>query len=175
MKRARRAWLFFFLMLLAWAAIRWSAPEAAGHSGEIFTGLLLNVLPPLALVVLLQFLVNLYVDRAWLTRHLGRGSGLAGRGVAVAAGVLATGPAYAWYPFAGELKNAGVRPGLIAAFLYAVGVKLPLLPLLVHYFGLSYALALTGWMIVFALLNGVIGDRFEGCRTPEASESSRIR
>lgn len=84
--------------------------------------------------------------------------------MAVAAGVLVTGPAYAWYPFAGELRNEGVRPGLIATFLYAVGVKLPLLPLLVHYFGLSYALALTGWMIVFALVTGVVMERMEGFR-----------
>lgn len=164
MKHARNAWLFFILMLLAWVAIRWLLPTAALQSVKVFSTLLINVVPALALVFLLQFLFNLCVDRAWITRHLGRGTGLAGCGVAVAAGVLATGPAYAWYPFAGELRNEGVRPGLIATFLYAVGVKLPLLPLLVHYFGLSYALALTGWMIVFALVTGVVMERMEGFR-----------
>ncbi len=52
-----------------------------------------------------------------------------------------------------------MRPALIAVFLYSRGVKLPLSPLLVHYFGLTYTLLLASYMMVFSLLGGIIMEK----------------
>ncbi len=45
----------------------------------------------------------------------------------------------AWGTF---LQKKGMRPALIATFLYNRAVKIPLLPLLIIYFGLTYSLVL---------------------------------
>lgn len=54
------------------------------------------------------------------------------------AGVLSAGPAYAWYTLLAGLRGQDMRRALVAAFLYARAVKLPLLPIMAHYFGMAY-------------------------------------
>ncbi|RPH76665.1 MAG: permease [Nitrospiraceae bacterium] len=137
------------------------APPHAREAFTLFVGLLSRVLPALAVVFLLLFVANLVMEQPWIERHLGRESGFGGWLIAVAAGVLAAGSLYAWYALVGELKQKGLRPGLAAAFLYVVSVKLPLLPLLVDFFGLTYAIVLNAWLILFAVLGGLLVERFE--------------
>ena len=43
--------------------------------------------------------------------------------------------------------------------LYARAIKLPLLPLLAHYFGFAYMLVLSLFIALFALLNGWAMER----------------
>ena len=54
----------------------------------------------------------------------------------MSAGVVSLGPMYLWYHMLGELKEKGVRTPLLAAFLYSRAVKIPMLPVMAHYFGL---------------------------------------
>jgi uncharacterized membrane protein YraQ (UPF0718 family) len=165
MKEASRSfggWIFLGLALLAWGAVAFVAPPHAQEVFALFVGLLGRVLPALAVVFVMLFLANLWTDQPWIERHLGRKPSLAGWMIAVAAGVLASGSLYAWYALVGELKQKGLRPGLAAAFFYAFSVKLPLLPLLVHFFGLTYAIVLNVWLILFAVLGGLLVERLEG-------------
>jgi uncharacterized membrane protein YraQ (UPF0718 family) len=169
MKKAQRSfggWIFLGLALLAWGAVALLAPPHAHKTFTLFVGLLGRVLPALAVVFLLLFIANLVTEQSWIERHLERRSGLGGWLIAVSAGVLAAGSLYAWYALVGELKQKGLRPGLAAAFLYAFSVKLPLLPLLVHYFGLTYALVLNAWLILFAVFGGLLIERLEGDNRP---------
>jgi len=69
------------------------------------------------------------------------------------------GPVYAWYPMLRELRQKGMRNGLIAAFLYSRAVKLPLLPLMIHYFGVAYAVVLSLYLIAFSILSGIVIER----------------
>lgn len=167
MKEAHRSfggWIFLGLALLAWGAMAVVDPPHAHKAFILFVGLLGRVLPALAVVFLLLFVANLMTEQPWIERHLGRGSGLGGWLIAVAAGVLAAGSLYAWYALLGKLKQKGLRPGLVAVFLYAFSVKLPLLPLLIQFFGLAYALVLNAWLILFAVLGGLLVERLEGYR-----------
>jgi uncharacterized membrane protein YraQ (UPF0718 family) len=162
--RSRHAgWIFLGVALLVWASVAVVAPHHAEKGFTLFVGLLARVMPALALVFVLLLLANIFVDQPWIERHLGRRPGLFGWLIAVTAGVLAAGSLYAWYALVGELKQKGLRPGLAAAFLYAFSVKLPLLPLLVHFFGLTYAIVLNAWLILFAVLGGLLVERLEGC------------
>jgi uncharacterized membrane protein YraQ (UPF0718 family) len=155
-------WIFLGSALLAWAAVALVAPPQARETFTHFDGLLARVLPALAGVFLLLFVANVVMERPWIERQLGRKPSLGSWLFALAAGVLAVGSLYAWFALVGELKQKGLRPGLAAAFLYAFSVKLPLLPLLVHFFGLTYAIVLNVWLMVFAVLVGLLVDRFEG-------------
>jgi uncharacterized membrane protein YraQ (UPF0718 family) len=157
-------WIFLGLALLAWGAVALVAPPHAHEAFNLFVGLLGRVLPALAVVFMFLFVANLVMEPSWIERHLGRKPSLGGWLVAVAAGVLASGSLYAWYPLVADLKQKGLRPGLAAVFLYAFSVKLPLLPLLAHFFGLTYAIVLNTWLILFAVLGGLLVEWLEAPR-----------
>lgn len=59
----------------------------------------------------------------------------------------------------GDLKAKGMRTALMSVFLYNRAVKLPLLPLLIHYFGLVYTLILFAYLILFSLPAGLLLER----------------
>ena len=48
---------------------------------------------------------------------------------------------------------------LLYTFLYSRAVKLPLLPLMIHYFGLAYTLILCLYLIIFAVINGILVEK----------------
>jgi uncharacterized membrane protein YraQ (UPF0718 family) len=75
-------------------------------------------------------------------------------------GTLSHGPIYAWYPLLKDLKKKGLSQGTIATFLYARGIKLTLLPMLVSFFDLKFAIILTVTTFVFAIIEGLIIDLF---------------
>jgi len=72
---------------------------------------------------------------------------------------FAMGPIYAWYALMAELQQKGMRTAFVATFLYSRAVKIPLLPLMVYYFGLTYTLVLCLYLIVFSVINGIVVER----------------
>jgi uncharacterized membrane protein YraQ (UPF0718 family) len=129
-----------------------------------FTQLLDKVLPALALVFVLIFAINLLLDPQRVRKYLGKQSGIKGWLTAIVAGILSTGPVYAWYAVLRDLRQKGMRTSLVAVLLYSRAVKLPLLPLLVHYFGLNYTLVLVLYLIGFSVISGLIMEKIEGVR-----------
>ena len=110
----------------------------------------------LALMILSErFFTPRRVER-WLGRDSGPGAWL----IAAGAGALATGPVYPWYALLAELRRKGMQPALVAVLLYARAIKLPLLPLMAHYFGAPFTLVLSGWILAFAWLSGLLMRRF---------------
>jgi uncharacterized membrane protein YraQ (UPF0718 family) len=127
--------------------------------------LLYRLVPVLLLVFALMFVSNLLVKSEWVRANLGSGSGLRGWAMAVAGGILSVGPIYAWYALLRDLKAKGMRTALIAVFLYNRGIKLPLLPLMIHYFGLAYTLVLAAYMTLFSLFSGILVEKMVSRRT----------
>jgi uncharacterized membrane protein YraQ (UPF0718 family) len=129
--------------------------EAIGFSGK----LLYQILPILLMVFALMFILNLLVSPGWVKTHLGNDSGTKGWFIASVGGILSVGSIYPWYALLKDFKDKGMRPALISVFLYNRGIKLPLLPLLVHYFGLTYTLLLAAYMTLFSLLGGIVMEK----------------
>lgn len=126
--------------------------------------LLLKISPILLLVILLTALINYFVNPKELSRHLSRESGIKAWIVALSAGVLSHGPMYAWYPLIEDLKKKGLRDSLIGMFFYARAVKLPLLPIMIGYFGLGYTIILNTYIILGSILQGIIIEKVEKLR-----------
>ena len=124
--------------------------------------LLYQLLPILILVFVLIFFSNLLIRPDWVKKHVGKESGVRGWVVAVIGGVLSVGPVYPWYALLKDLREHGMRTALVAVFLYSRGIKLPLLPIMVHYFGLAYTVILSAYLILFSLLGGVMIERALG-------------
>jgi len=117
--------------------------------------ILIKVIPILLLVFALTFVVNYLVKPKKLIKYLGKDSKYKGWMIAIVSGILSSGPIYMWYPLLKELKDKGMRIGLVATFLYNRAIKIPLLPLLIVYFGLKYSIVLLIMMIIFSILQGL--------------------
>ena len=156
--------IFLFLLTVAvlyGVAFR-LAPEKAlaalGFGWKIF----IRLFPVLLLVFLMMFLSNLFIKPRWVQNNLGRNSGFKGMLMTMVGGIISMGPVYVWYGILGNFRNKGMRPALIAVFLYTRSIKLPLLPLMVFYFGMPYTVLLSFYMLLFSLSNGLLTERLTG-------------
>jgi hypothetical protein len=166
-KRKLGGWLFLAGVILAQGATALVEPDLARQALASFVAMLREVAPVLVLVLVfvLMFLAERFLTTGRTRAWLGQGSGLRGWLLAVAAGVISTGPVYTWYALLAELREKGMRTALVAVVLYARAIKLPLLPLLAHYFGLRYMLVLSLLIAAFSILNGLLMERL--LRQPE--------
>jgi uncharacterized membrane protein YraQ (UPF0718 family) len=153
---ALAGWWFLLGVCGLYAAVLAVRPDVAVDALDRFGLLLARIVPVLVLVFVLLFLSDLFLERDWIRRHLGGKVGVAGWGMALAAGIVSMGPIYAWYPLLSELGRKGARTEFAAAFLYSRAIKLPLVPIIVHYFGLTYTIVLTAGLLVFSVASGLI-------------------
>ena len=126
------------------------AVSALQKSGMV----LLKLLPIFAAVILLISVINYFLHAEKIVKYLGAESGLKGWLLALFAGVISHGPMYAWYPMLEDLRSHGGRDGLIAVFFYARCIKVPLLPMMIDYFGVLFTLVLSCYILIGALLQG---------------------
>jgi len=117
------------------------------------------IIPILLLVFFLMALLNAYIDEKSISRHMGEESGMKGWMLALFGGILSHGPGYVWYPLLQNLREQGAKDGLIVAFIYARAIKIPWIPLMITYFGWSFTLFYTFWVVVGAWMQGIVAQR----------------
>jgi len=126
---------------------------------ERFGDLLIKIFPVLCLVFVIMFLLDLFLRPGTAKKMLGKESGLKGWIFAMVGGILSAGPIYMWYPLLEDLKAKGMRDSLMAAFLYARSIKIPLLPIMVYYFGWAFTVTLCFYLVIFSVLSGLAVER----------------
>lgn len=157
-RKGRRLRIFLFPAFLIgiYAILLVFFPDKAyvamRSSGKIF----LNLGVPLILVFALMAAVNLFLEPARITRFLGKDAGLKGVVFSAAAGIISTGPIYAWYPLLRELREKGARNSLLVIFLGNRAVKPLLIPVMITYFGWAYVLVLTLFTITGSVAAGYL-------------------
>ncbi len=140
------------LYLALWASSPGKTCDALKASGAIF----IRIIPVLFFVLLLMGLIDYFFSPESISRYLGERSGIRGWLLAISAGVLSHGPIYAWYPMLKDLRDKGMKTGLVAVFLYNRAIKIPLLPVLIYYFGVAFAAVLLVYMIAASVIEGKI-------------------
>lgn len=161
-KPGKGSWFFLVTVLLIYVVFALLNRELTSSALTMFNQLLSKVIPVLILVFLFIFIINLFMEPAWIKKYLGQHAGLTGWLVALVGGVLSTGPVYPWYALLRDLREKGMKSSLAAVFLYSRAIKLPLLPMLIHYFGMTYTLVLLGYLTVFAIASGLIMEKLLG-------------
>lgn len=119
-------------------------------------GILKIITPILLIVIFVMALINKYLHPKILSQYLGDKSGKKGWIISSITGVLSHGPGYVWYPMLSDLRDHGVKEGLIVTFIYARSVKLPWLPVMVGYFGITFTIVLTLLTLLGAIIQGLI-------------------
>lgn len=128
------------------------AVTALYKSGVVLT----KILPIFLLVILLTSLLNFFLQPKKIASYLGEESGIKGWLWALASGVVSHGPMYAWYPLFEDLLDHGMKKGLIVTFFASRTIKLPMLPMMLDYFGWQFTLVLTFYILICALVQGWI-------------------
>ncbi len=128
-----------------------SALLAIQKSWDVLT----KILPILALVIFFTALINYFFKPRQIAIHLGQDSGINGWLWALASGVISHGPMYAWYSLLEDLRSHGMKDELIVVFFASRAIKVPLLPVMVDYFGLLFTILISFYMLLGALLQGL--------------------
>ncbi len=132
-------------------------------------GVLKMIIPILVLVLILTALLNTFIDEKSISRHLGDESGLKGWLLALIGGILSHGPGYVWYPMLQNLRERGAKDGLIGAFIYARAVKIPWIPLMIAYFGWTFIVVYTVYVVLGAWVQGVLLGKYMNCNRKKGS------
>jgi uncharacterized membrane protein YraQ (UPF0718 family) len=136
-------------------------PEGAYNSLKVSGNIFIRIIPVLLLVILFMALIDYFLHPKTVSKYVGRESGIKGWFLAISTGILSHGPIYVWYPLLKDLRDQGMRNGLIAAFLYSRAIKIPLLPLMVYYFGALFVVVLLPYIVIASLIEGEIIEIIE--------------
>ena len=153
------SWLFCLVSVLLFDAVYLIKPSLGVEAGSYFISLIIKIIPILFFVFILLFISHLLIKPKFITKYLGQKPSFSGWLLTLAGGIISSGPVYMWYPLLADLKKRGMRNSLMAAFIYARAIKIPLWPLLIYYFGWLYALILTIYLIVFSVINGLVVEK----------------
>jgi len=153
--------IFLSIVILLNIFLSFFIPGLILQSFKISVNLLLKLIPIFLLIILLMGVMNYYVNSKTISKYIGKESGTLGWVLAITGGILSHGSIYAWYPFLKELRDQGMKSGLIAVFLYNRAVKIPLLPLMVYYFGYSFVIVLLVFTILASIIEGLLIEVME--------------
>ncbi len=160
-ENSHTGWYFLLVVVILYAVAGILGPDMVSPALEFSSKIIINVIPIFALIFAITAAFNYFVSPRAISRYLGKTSGIKKWIIAIVGGIISTGPIYMWYPLLKDLKRKGVSYGFIAAFLYNRAVKIPLMPMLIFYFGLPFTAILTALMIVFSIVQGIIFEELE--------------
>lgn len=142
------------LLLLFWH------PLLVQHSAVNSFSFLLEVLSIVPPVMILMGLLDVWLPRKLVERHLGQDAGMLGAGVAILLGTAAAGPLYAAFPVAVSLQRKGARLANIVIFLGTwATIKIPMIMMESSFIGLRFALLRLLFTVPCILLAGYLMER----------------
>lgn len=156
LKEIRKSWYYLIIVLTAYLILLLANPQLFQSSIKFFLNILEKLIPVFLLIFLLMAVINYTISPKSIIKHLGKESGLKGWLIAIGGGIISHGPPYMWYPLLADLKEKGMRIGLIAAFLYNRSIKIPLIPFMIIYFSWQYVLILTFVMVIISIIQGLV-------------------
>jgi len=149
---------FLIIVLVLYIILLLSDTTSALSGLQKATSILLSLLPLFLLIITLTALINYFLKPKQIIKYFGKESGSKGLFYAVIGGIISHGPMYAWYGMLQDMRSHGLKDGLIATFMYARAIKLPLLPFMVDLFGLMFTIIMTLYILIAAMLQGKIID-----------------
>lgn len=155
-KKSRFGILFLGVIVLAFAVMAVLNPAQTVQALRISGHMLLTLIPIFLLVIFFIGALNYFLNPQKVKKLFGKESGWKGWLLAVVFGIISHGSIYIWYPFLKQLREQGMRDGLLAAFLYNRAIKIPLLPVMVYYFGIKFAAALFIYTVLASIIEGLI-------------------
>ena len=152
---------FLIIVLVLYIILLLSDTSHALSGLQKAASIFLSLLPLLLLIITLTAVINYFLKPKHIIKYFGKESGSKGILYAVIGGIISHGPMYAWYGMLQDMRSHGLRDGLIATFMYARAVKLPLLPFMIDLFGLLFTIIMTLYIVIASVIQGKIIDTLE--------------
>lgn len=152
---------FLFIVLITYAVLLFADTSNTLSALQKGGSILLSLLPLFLLIITLTALINYFLKPKQIIKHFGKDSGVKGVFYALIGGIISHGPMYAWYGMLQDMRSQGLKDGLIAVFMYARAVKLPLLPFMIDLFGLLFTIIMTLYILIAAVLQGKVIDAID--------------
>jgi len=147
--------IFLYLLLFIFY------PDKTLNSLYVSGKLLVQLVPVFLLIIFFMGVTNYFINVNKIKKYVGEKSGLKGWVIVTIAGILSHGSIYMWYPFLKDLQKHGMKNSLVAVFLYNRAIKIPLLPIMIYYFGLAYVVVLSIYMVIASIVEGKIIETIE--------------
>jgi len=145
----------YLVVFLVDGDLVWRGLEATGQT-------LLKILPIILLIFGIMVLSNSFLTPERVRKHFGHEAGWKGWLYAILFGILVAGPPYTLYPMLKQMKEQGLKTNYLAVFLYNRNVKIPLIPVMVYYFGWQFTIVMTILVIIFSIISGVMMEKITG-------------
>jgi len=152
---------FLIIVITLYVILFFLKPDKLINSLYASWNIFVSIIPVLILVIFLIGISNYFLKPKKVSKYLGKKSGFRGWFLAALFGILSHGPIYVWYPLLKDLKEQGMRTGLVAVFLYNRSIKIPLIPIMVFYFGIYFVIILCIYMIIVSIFQGKIIEIIE--------------
>ena len=117
---------------------------------------LLKLLPIFVMIIFITTIINYFVKPKMMIKHLSKDSGIKAWIFAILGGIVSHGPMYAWYPMLSELRQHGLKDGVLATFMYTRAIKVPFIPIMIDYFGVAFTIVLFIYILIGGILQGMI-------------------
>ncbi|MEF8787439.1 MAG: permease [Planctomycetota bacterium] len=173
-KSPARLLSFPLLMVVVYGILALLAPGSAWAALVASGRVLLQIAPALVVAFGVIVVLNMLVRPVHIRRFLGRGTKAKAFLLSSVAGILSMGPIYAWYPLLKELRNKGVSDSHLANFLGCRSVKIPLMPLMAAYFGLTFTVVVSIAVIVGAFVTGLVVAAVTGSKKTSSSDRTNM-
>ncbi len=121
--------------------------------------IIFSLIPIFIFIILLTTLINYFMQPKKVMKYFEKNNSKKSLLFMILGGILSHGPMYAWYGILNNLREHGLKDGLIIVFLYARTIKLPLLPFMVEIFGIVFTIVINLYIIIFAVVQGIITDK----------------
>jgi len=155
----RVSWIMLAITVVVYIITAVFNPHVAMSALEKSYEIIKSIAPIIVVVLFLMAIFSTLVKSKNIVKHIGEGSGIRGWFIAIFGGVLSHGSTYIWYPILAQMRSDGAKDGLLIAFFYARAIKLPWIPVMVAYFGLTFTILLSVYILLGAVLQGIIADK----------------
>ena len=163
MKNPFKKYLLFLLVVIADGLLWYYYPDrgisAITSAADYLIEMLLFIPPIFVLVGLL----DVWVPRRIVEKHVGPDSGIKGVVISILVATAAAGPLYAGFPVAYALLKKGCRMANAVIFLGTwATIKIPMLMMEIKFMGLSFALLRLALTLPAIILTGYLLEKLLG-------------
>jgi len=118
-----------------------------------------SLAPILLIVYIIIFIFSILIANKKITSFLDSGHYIKKMSLAIVGWILSSGPIYLRYWFLKKLHKSWLTLWHIAWFSYSRAIKIPLIPMMIIYFGVKFSLVFVAILLLLSFLQCLVIDK----------------
>ena len=155
-----RDYIIMGVIIVAAAVTLFIFPDKSGSVLGMSKNYFLELIMILPAIMIIIGLFSVWVPKEIVVKYMGKTSGIKGIFLAIALGMLPTGPLYIAFPMTAALLKKGVKISNIVILISAWAcIKLPQELVEVQFLGIEFTLLRLTLTIIFVIIMGIIIEK----------------